>query len=1219
MFDYSKIKLFDKSGNQLVTDIKKSDFFYIKSDLPEGHDALLYPLTDASGNIVKLVIEDSGMLYDTNVNRSVTLYDMSNTAVATIDLVEDNYAEFNTSDGILYGIDNLSTPKISYSAVFPSINISSHIDFERVSTELFETECIYLLKETIEDNVLTYSKLSDSDFESGRYDLLFLIDSSTQNEFKMFDVDYITDDITYTTAKRIHFTGDDETPCRLNLSFSAKEEGVYEETLYMCILDNENDDEPYLLGKILLHGESIGEDERYRTLFTNFGVPDPKTYMDIFKESGIDEDKDDMELLNRKSKELFLSYSEIFPYIGTYKALVNAVSFLGYNDINFKEWYKESSKDLEGRNNYVTFDISYKNEYSKNRINALSIEERMSMKKLNWLSMMYKLNKVVDSEYEQALPDVVNAYDYRNDELMIKLYALKNWLEKNIIAQNCRIIEITGEGVYFESTNYLAYALHSEDYEYSAERRLTPYLKGNLEDRVLIDGSANIIVGIREIDEMLSKHDYTINDLANLNVGDYDESDFYIDVDNVCVKSVNDGYDESLAEEGKHILIRKTFLHPIDFEFITIKAETSSENHLFTAPFIKSSSNNLWIHDGEIMFEPINYYQNNTYKEAEFDILPEIYIEHAYLRDPLKVWDDMKTRIELINTVLKPSDSAYLKYTENNQFGVPVFLLKGYLEGSEKEYVLDLQDGTFTFENSIESHPEFVYLNFNYDTSTGEQTVETNFVFIQDHIGIDETIYDSNFVQRYLENPDTAFNIKDEFGINVYKTGIYNITVYGFDEYNNIFGQTIAKKPKILMSAGNIKLYAEQIQSNNNPEFYNLNVEGISTDRDYIKGHYTSNAVLKPNYLIPDFVSDNDRLIYKNISYAIDTPKENDILRLYNVSDKFIIKSGSNGNYIIERYGSIASNTFLGTLEMYNSAPFKEYCSVNCVIFDTIYDTPIVNCKGYIYADNKIIHLIIPEVPANFDELKNNNTLYVRNTAKYHITDASYSEINDETALTVNGISTVKNGILYQPGQRIKIVIRDTSIESGSYNVLGEMVYIVKNITDKNKIIIDGYYNPEYIITYPCTYVMYPSELFINYKMYCKSAIENIEGNTEVFPVENPAIDFIDNTYSLLSRDFDIAWAYNDWYEKIVPELYEYNIPITLMNNLICVGTDDENKHFWRIYKHSDGYETELCYELYNPWLFLELSEHGIYDIEMFTYDNLGNLTSKIFKGAFKF
>jgi hypothetical protein len=47
-----------------------------------------------------------------------------------------------------------------------------------------------------------------------------------------------------------------------------------------------------------------------------------------------------------------INYDNIFPYAGTYKALLGAVRFLGYQDLIFKEWYK--IKDQNNRDKFVT-------------------------------------------------------------------------------------------------------------------------------------------------------------------------------------------------------------------------------------------------------------------------------------------------------------------------------------------------------------------------------------------------------------------------------------------------------------------------------------------------------------------------------------------------------------------------------------------------------------------------------------------------------------------------------------------------------------------------------------------------------------------------------------------------------------------------------------------------------------------------------------------------
>ena len=74
----------------------------------------------------------------------------------------------------------------------------------------------------------------------------------------------------------------------------------------MCHQDR-NTNYIYSIGFILINSEAIGEDERYRTLFSNFGIPDPIEYQEVFKDSDPNEEKINFDFINKKSKELFLT------------------------------------------------------------------------------------------------------------------------------------------------------------------------------------------------------------------------------------------------------------------------------------------------------------------------------------------------------------------------------------------------------------------------------------------------------------------------------------------------------------------------------------------------------------------------------------------------------------------------------------------------------------------------------------------------------------------------------------------------------------------------------------------------------------------------------------------------------------------------------------------------------------------------------------------------
>lgn len=248
----------------------------------------------------------------------------------------------------------------------------------------------------------------------------------------------------------------------------------------------------------------------------------------------------------------------------------------------------------------MTYDITY--DGGAGPVRTAGIEERSGMRKMNWLSMMYRLNREKDMMSEDGVPDVFNVYDYDGDALMVKLQSLRKWLEKNIIAQNCRIVEVVGEGVYFERYRYDIYGTATESETYDAEMRLSPYVKGGADTRVLKDGTARITVGVREIDNAMTEHDMSLTDLSVRNVGGYDPEGLYIDKAAAAVKKMSDGYDAKKADEGEHIPLDRTFSRPGGVKSIGIKASVSCAEHVFAPPFTDPAKGRMLLKDGELTF-----------------------------------------------------------------------------------------------------------------------------------------------------------------------------------------------------------------------------------------------------------------------------------------------------------------------------------------------------------------------------------------------------------------------------------------------------------------------------------------------------------------------------------------------------------------------------------------------------------------------------------------
>lgn len=197
---------------------------------------------------------------------------------------------------------------------------------------------------------------------------------------------------------------------------------------------------PKVITYIDVYGESEEEDERHKINLNNRNKNILKLQdFYIFKEVDIKEQGIDWIILNRKRKELLEIYPEIFNNIGSYKSVIQAINFFGYNDLSFTEYFQninpESTKfgQLFNMELLNIFDKSISGyEYSNLAFENLRNE---GFRKTNLFSLNYKITDT-DGNF-------INAYSL--DEVRIKLLGLKKWLTENIIPIGTKIIDITGK------------------------------------------------------------------------------------------------------------------------------------------------------------------------------------------------------------------------------------------------------------------------------------------------------------------------------------------------------------------------------------------------------------------------------------------------------------------------------------------------------------------------------------------------------------------------------------------------------------------------------------------------------------------------------------------------------------------------------------------------------------------------------------------------------
>jgi hypothetical protein len=647
-FNYTDFHLFNKEGVELPLVFDATYKIVVPNQIDD--DVEFYMISDPAGNIKYHKISKDTKFYIGN--STVNTIDGISSVSVVGNLVSNNKVidSFNLKLSISDINDNLNS---SYKSVddiieiegvetildlikFPSISFSTGISFNRISTGLIETQSIYIL---INENN-SFIKIFDSIDESvinwkNRYKLLFFIDTRNDNDFRFFNITD-SDEIEWTNKIILDFLSEDS--YRINIGFVSDEEGVHEKTLAVCLLDTQDTTDDgyekiYPIGTIYLQAEAVGEDERYRTLFTNFGIPDPITYSNIFNNTDLNESNTDNVLLNQNSKKLFLSYTDIFPYVGTYKALINAINVLGYQDeIYFKEWYKNINVTTD-QGKYTTYDVNF-GEYSNtlNTINNLTIDERIQLKKLNWLSMIYKINEQLKSvgtdEYD--FPFINQLYDYNDSDLLVKLVSLKSWLEKYILGVNCRIIDIGGEGIYFERYKLDSYGSYQTILEWNNEKNIAPLVINDTSNNILIDSSAYIEVDLGVNDTNTSLEDIVKYKIIDFCEGYFDNNDVYHNIslyaDDSNVKSYFGG----------------TFEYLRGTDTYELKASTSVNGFLFNENFIKFNDVNddstnrpvgakLKVSNNEIFFNPLDLY-NRHHKCSPFTNLPIIQIEKANLR-----------------------------------------------------------------------------------------------------------------------------------------------------------------------------------------------------------------------------------------------------------------------------------------------------------------------------------------------------------------------------------------------------------------------------------------------------------------------------------------------------------------------------------------------------------------------------------------------------------
>jgi hypothetical protein len=201
------------------------------------------------------------------------------------------------------------------------------------------------------------------------------------------------------------------------------------------------------IGRFVISGQTEIEDIRYKIELNNNGQNIDPEDVYIFKPYDINEQGIDWTYLNKKRKELMMVRHDIFPYVGSYKAIINSINFFGYNDLELYEYYRNVnpfSSDFRKLFKVEIPDIFdntvegwKENDFIKGTFPNVNFENT------NLFNLTYK---ITDKEGNNILL-------YSLGEVIIKLEGLKYWLERKVIPITHEILDITGRADFVGNTD----------------------------------------------------------------------------------------------------------------------------------------------------------------------------------------------------------------------------------------------------------------------------------------------------------------------------------------------------------------------------------------------------------------------------------------------------------------------------------------------------------------------------------------------------------------------------------------------------------------------------------------------------------------------------------------------------------------------------------------------------------------------------------------------
>ena len=354
-------------------------------------------------------------------------------------------------------------------------------------------------------------------------------------------------------------------PLQLNIAFTPSDEIAYARVLqiyYKTTTDST------LVLELTFYGEGEGEDERLRIWLANFGIKFNRQDALLLKDYDLKEGLVDYKELNAIRKLILVNRDQIYPYIGTYKGLLNILSLMGYRDVlRVKEYWKDIDTRSPYYNKFAMVDITdLLNITEDDALDLVDTNNQIKtggkFEKTEFLALAYQFSKAGDTYDDDGLPNVITTTDFTVNEIFFKLYGVVVKLKDEIIPINVVIKDIIGEFIYFEKFNirywidettiesfslsdeYQINIIEPPDYISSFNHTLDPRTN-NVVDT--IDSTNSNYLKIRDIKSLYRKvNGISIFPETTFNLGlidPYDDSQYYsVDKKDALIQTISDYY-----------------------------------------------------------------------------------------------------------------------------------------------------------------------------------------------------------------------------------------------------------------------------------------------------------------------------------------------------------------------------------------------------------------------------------------------------------------------------------------------------------------------------------------------------------------------------------------------------------------------------------------------------------------------------------------------------